>query len=50
MAHTIAVKNESKKVNEKTIEMEMPARNRDDVKRSRNECEHDKHFSKDDGD
>lgn len=30
----------------KTIEMEMPARNRDDVKRSRNECEHDKHFSK----
>lgn len=30
----------------KTIEMEMPERNRDDIKRSRNECAHDKHFSK----
>ena len=29
----------------KTIEMEMPVRNQNDVTRSRNDCEHDKHFS-----
>ena len=30
----------------KTIEMEMLARNCDDVKCSRNDCEYDKYFSK----
>lgn len=33
------------KLYNKTIEMEMPVRNQSDVTRSRNDCEHDKHFS-----
>lgn len=33
------------KLYNKTIEMEMPVRNQSDVTRSRNSCEHDKHFS-----